>query len=112
LPISDTIAKILDVETGMKEMPVGETGELAVYGPQVMKGYWNKPDETENVMRAIDGKRFFLTGDIAHIDGEGFFVISDRKKQMINVGGLKAYLRASKGENGRCDWPPTRGRAK
>jgi len=93
LPISDTIAKILDVETGTKEMPVGETGELAVYGPQVMKGYWNKPDETENVMRAIDGKRFFLTGDIGHMDEEGFFVISDRKKQMINVGGLKAYPR-------------------
>ena len=93
LPISDTIAKILDVETGMKEMPVGETGELAVHGPQVMTGYWNKPDETKSVMREIDGKRFFLTGDIGHMDEEGFFIISDRKKQMINVGGLKAYPR-------------------
>jgi long-chain acyl-CoA synthetase len=93
LPVSDTIAKILDVETGTKEMPVGETGELAVHGPQVMNGYWNKPDETENVMRKIDGKRFFLTGDIGHMDAEGYFIISDRKKQMINVGGLKAYPR-------------------
>jgi len=93
LPISDTIARILDVETGTKEMPVEETGELAVHGPQVMKGYWNKPQETENVMRDIDGKRFFLTGDIGHMDEEGFFIISDRKKQMINVGGLKAYPR-------------------
>jgi len=93
LPVSDTIAKILDVETGTKEMPVGEAGELAVHGPQVMTGYWNKPDETENVMREIDGKRFFLTGDIGHMDEEGYFVISDRKKQMINVGGLKAYPR-------------------
>jgi long-chain acyl-CoA synthetase len=93
LPISDTIAKILDVETGAREMPVRETGELAVHGPQVMKGYWNKPQETENVTREIDGRRFFLTGDIGYMDEEGYFIISDRKKQMINVGGLKAYPR-------------------
>jgi long-chain acyl-CoA synthetase len=93
LPISDTIAKILDVETGTREMPINQTGELAVHGPQVMKGYWNKPQETENVMREIDGRRFFLTGDIGHMDEEGYFIISDRKKQMINVGGLKAYPR-------------------
>jgi long-chain acyl-CoA synthetase len=74
-------------------MPVKETGELAVHGPQVMKGYWNKPQETENVMREIDGRRFFLTGDIGYMDEEGYFIISDRKKQMINVGGLKAYPR-------------------
>jgi long-chain acyl-CoA synthetase len=93
LPISDTIAKMLDVETGTKEVPIKQTGELAVHGPQVMKGYWNKPQETENVMRQIDGRRFFLTGDIGHMDEEGYFIISDRKKQMINVGGLKAYPR-------------------
>jgi len=93
LPISDTVAKILDVETGAREMPVKETGELAVHGPQVMKGYWNKPQETETVMREIDGRRFFLTGDIGYMDEEGYFIISDRKKQMINVGGLKAYPR-------------------
>jgi long-chain acyl-CoA synthetase len=93
LPISDTVAKILDAEAGTKEMPVGETGEIAIHGPQVMKGYWNRPQETESVMREIDGKRFFLTGDIGHMDDEGFFVISDRKKEMINVGGLKAYPR-------------------
>ena len=93
LPVSDTVAKILDVETGTREMPVRETGELAVHGPQVMKGYWNKPQETENVMREIDGRRFFLTGDIGYMDEEGYFIISDRKKQMINVGGLKAYPR-------------------
>jgi len=93
LPISDTVAKILDVETGTREMPVGETGEIAVHGPQVMAGYWNKPTETENVMRELGGKRFFLTGDIGHMDEEGFFFVSDRKKEMINVGGLKAYPR-------------------
>ena len=93
LPISDTVAKILDVETGTEEMAVGETGEIAIHGPQVMMGYWNRPTETEHVMREINGKRFFLTGDIGHMDEEGFFFVSDRKKEMINVGGLKAYPR-------------------
>jgi long-chain acyl-CoA synthetase len=93
LPVPDTVAKIVDAETGAKELDVGETGEIAIHGPQVMMGYYGKPNETENVMREFDGKRFFLTGDIGHMDSEGYFVISDRKKDMINVGGLKAYPR-------------------
>jgi long-chain acyl-CoA synthetase len=93
LPIPDTYCKIVDIETGTKEMPLGETGEIAVSGPQVMLGYWNKPEETANVMREFNGKRFFLTGDIGHMDNEGFTIISDRKKDMVNVGGLKAYPR-------------------
>ncbi|MHA1906623.1 MAG: AMP-binding enzyme, partial [Candidatus Thorarchaeota archaeon] len=91
--ISDTYLTIFDIETGSKELPQGETGEIAISGPQVMKGYWNKPDETENVMVEHGGKRWFLTGDIGHMDEDGFFVVSDRKKDMINVGGLKAYPR-------------------
>jgi long-chain acyl-CoA synthetase len=93
VPIPDTYATIVDIETGKKELKQGETGEIAISGPQVMLGYWNKPDETAEVMRDIKGKRYFLTGDIGHIDEDGFFVISDRKKDMINVGGLKAYPR-------------------
>lgn len=93
LPITDTDYKIVDVETGLKEMPQGETGEIAVSGPQVMKGYWNKPKENEIVFRNIGGKRYFLTGDVGHMDSEGFAIISDRKKEMISVGGLKAYPR-------------------
>ncbi len=93
LPISDTYVTILDLETGNKELEQGETGEIAISGPQVMKGYWNQPDETAAVIRTINGKRYFLTGDIGHQDEEGFFVVSDRKKDMINVGGLKAYPR-------------------
>ncbi|MEM2142496.1 MAG: long-chain fatty acid--CoA ligase [Candidatus Thorarchaeota archaeon] len=93
LPISDTDCKIVDLETGTRELPQGETGEIAVSGPQVMKGYWNKPKEDELVFRTIDGKRFFLTGDIGHMDEEGFTILSDRKKDMLNIGGLKAYPR-------------------
>ncbi|MHA1959031.1 MAG: long-chain-fatty-acid--CoA ligase [Candidatus Thorarchaeota archaeon] len=93
LPIPDTICKILDIDTGTRELPIGETGEIAIHGPQVMNGYWMKPEETANVMRDIGGKRFFLTGDIGRMDEEGYTYISDRKKQMIIVGGLKAYPR-------------------
>ncbi|OLS30541.1 MAG: Long-chain-fatty-acid--CoA ligase [Candidatus Thorarchaeota archaeon AB_25] len=93
LPISDTICKIVDIDTGTKEMPVGEVGEIAIHGPQVFSGYWRKPEETENVMREFGGKRFFLTGDVGHMDEHGYTFISDRKKQMINVGGMKAYPR-------------------
>ncbi|MHA2302386.1 MAG: AMP-binding protein [Candidatus Thorarchaeota archaeon] len=93
VPIPDTYSTIVDIETGKKVLKQGETGEIAISGPQVMLGYWNKPDETAAVMRDIKGRRYFLTGDIGHIDEDGFFVISDRKKDMINVGGLKAYPR-------------------
>ncbi|MDH4212287.1 MAG: AMP-binding protein [Candidatus Thorarchaeota archaeon] len=93
LPISDTICKIVDMDTGTKEMPIGEVGEIAIHGPQVFKGYYNKPDETANVMREFNGKRFFLTGDVGYMDENGYTFISDRKKQMINVGGMKAYPR-------------------
>ncbi|MHA1137914.1 MAG: long-chain-fatty-acid--CoA ligase [Candidatus Thorarchaeota archaeon] len=93
LPISDTICKILDMEIGTKELPTGEIGEIAIHGPQVMKQYYQKPEETALIMREIDGKRYFLTGDVGHMDEEGYTYISDRKKQMINVGGMKAYPR-------------------
>lgn len=86
LPISSTEVKILDDE-GV-EVAQGETGELAIKGPQVMQGYWQKPDETANVMTR-DG--FFKTGDIALMDKDGFFKIVDRKKDMILVSGFNVY---------------------
>ncbi|MFX1518280.1 MAG: AMP-binding protein [Promethearchaeota archaeon] len=93
LAVSDTYVKIVDLETGTKELPLGEDGEIAISGPQVMKGYWKKPKATAEVFQEIDGRKYFLTGDIGHIEEEGFLVITDRKKDMIIVGGLKAYPR-------------------
>ncbi|MDJ0915755.1 MAG: long-chain fatty acid--CoA ligase [Desulfobacterales bacterium] len=92
-PVPGTNIKILDIETGTEELAQGEDGEVAICGPQVMQGYWNKPAETEAVFRTIDGNRYFLTGDIGHIDKEGFIVITDRKKDMILVGGFNVYPR-------------------
>jgi long-chain acyl-CoA synthetase len=89
LPFPDTEAKIVDIETGEKEMPVGETGELVVKGPQVMKGYWNKPEETAHALRG----GWLHTGDIARMDEEGYFFIVDRIKDMIKTVGENVYPR-------------------
>jgi long-chain acyl-CoA synthetase len=89
LPIADTEARIMDLETGTREMSVGEIGEIAIRGPQVMKGYWNKPQETALVLR--DG--WLFTGDVAKKDADGYFYIVDRKKDMIIAGGYNIYPR-------------------
>jgi len=92
-PIPGTDIKILDIESGTAEMPRGEDGEIAICGPQVMKGYWNRPEETADVFREIEGKRYFLTGDIGHVDETGYILITDRKKDLILVGGFNVYPR-------------------
>lgn len=92
-PLPDTDIKILDLNDPTKELPRGEDGEVAACGPQVMKRYWNKPDADAQVFVTIEGKRYFLTGDIGHIDKDGYILITDRKKDMILVGGFNVYPR-------------------
>jgi long-chain acyl-CoA synthetase len=92
-PVPGTDIKIVDLADPTKELPRGEDGELAASGPQVMKGYWKRPDANDEVFVTIDGKRYFLTGDIGHIDADGYLVITDRKKDMIIVGGFNVYPR-------------------
>ena len=87
LPWPDTDAKIVDLENGVVEMPVDAEGELVIKGPQVMKGYWNSPDETNEMIR--DG--WLHTGDIAKMDKEGYFFIVGRKKDMIICSGCNVY---------------------
>jgi long-chain acyl-CoA synthetase len=92
LPFPDTDTKIVDVETGAVELPVGEMGELCISGPQVMKGYWNKPEETAACLRKdASGKIWFHTGDVARIDEDGYTSIVQRKKDMIIVDGYNVY---------------------
>ena len=89
VPFPDTIARIVHIETGDEEVPPGSIGELTICGPQVMAGYWNKPEDTKNTIR--DG--WLYTGDSATMDEEGFFYIVDRKKDMIKSGGENVYPR-------------------
>jgi long-chain acyl-CoA synthetase len=92
-PLPNTDIKIVDLDSGAQPLAQGEDGEIAINGPQVMQGYWNKPNENEAVFREIEGKRYFLTGDIGHIDEGGYIIITDRKKDMILVGGFNVYPR-------------------
>ncbi len=87
LPVSDTDARIVDVEDPARPLPAGEAGELALRGPQVMKGYWQRPDETSRTLRGD----WLLTGDLAVMEEDGFFRIVGRKKDMINCSGLKVF---------------------
>ena len=89
VPVPSTDARIVDVGTGAQELPVGEPGELVIKGPQVMKGYWNMPEETEDTLK--DG--WLYTGDVARMDEDGYFYIVDRKKDMIVAGGYNVYPR-------------------
>ncbi len=89
VPISDTLCRIVDIEDGETDVPVGETGELLMKGPQVMKGYWGRPEATAETI--TDG--WLHTGDIAKMDEEGYFYIVDRMKDMIISGGFNVYPR-------------------
>jgi long-chain acyl-CoA synthetase len=89
IPIPSTEARVVDVETGETEMPIGESGELIIKGPQVMKGYLNMPEETAETKR--DG--WLHTGDVARMDESGYFYIVDRKKDMIVASGYNVYPR-------------------
>jgi long-chain acyl-CoA synthetase len=92
LPLPGTDMTIVDVETGTREMPVGEAGELCIAGPQVMQGYWNRPDETAIALRRHDdGRTWFHTGDVATMDDDGYCYIVQRKKDMIIVDGFNVY---------------------
>ncbi|MFO1311524.1 MAG: AMP-binding protein [Burkholderiales bacterium] len=86
VPIPSTEAAILDEEG--KELPLGEVGEICVRGPQVMKGYWNRPDETAKV---ITPEGWLRTGDMGYMDERGYIKITDRKKDMIIVSGFKVF---------------------
>ena len=87
VPIPNTDLKIVDLETGTRELPAGEAGEICIKGPQLMKGYYKKPEETANALR--DG--WLFTGDIGYLDEDGHLSMVDRKKDMIIAGGFNIY---------------------
>jgi long-chain acyl-CoA synthetase len=94
MPFPDVDCKIISLDDGETEMPLGEIGELVIHGPQVMKGYHNDPTGTRNALRTlVDGKTWLFTGDIARMDEDGYFYIVDRKKELIKPGGFQVWPR-------------------
>jgi fatty-acyl-CoA synthase len=90
IPVIGTDSRIIDPDT-LRELPVGETGEIVSHGPQVFKGYWGHPEATKAAFIEIDDKPFFRTGDLGRMDEEGYFFITDRLKRMINASGFKVW---------------------
>jgi fatty-acyl-CoA synthase len=90
VPFIGTDARVIDPDT-LQELAVGEAGEIVIHGPQVFRGYWNRPDATAAAFVAIDGKRFFRSGDLGKVDDEGYFFMTDRLKRMINASGFKVW---------------------
>jgi acyl-CoA synthetase (AMP-forming)/AMP-acid ligase II len=93
LPVQNTRLKVVDVETGTREMPMREAGEIIVNGPQVMKGYHNKPEDTNHTLREYKNEKWLYTGDIGWMDEDGYFYLVDRAKDMLIVGGFKVFSR-------------------
>lgn len=91
IPLPGVDVKIVDLETGTKELPIGEEGEIIVNTPGAMTGYLNLPEETEKTLRLVDGKRYLYTGDIGSMDSEGYVTVCDRAKDMLIVGGYKVF---------------------
>ena len=91
LPLPEMDMRIVSLEDGQTDVPIGEIGELVMTGPNVMVGYHGMLEETQNVLREQDGKRWLYTGDIARMDEDGYFYIVDRKKDMTLIGGYNVY---------------------
>ncbi|HOD28603.1 MAG TPA: AMP-binding protein [Syntrophales bacterium] len=87
LPIPDTVIKIVDIDTGRKELKPGETGEIIAKAPQLMQGYWNNPEATAEMLR--DG--WLYTGDVGHLDEDGYLFITSRKKELIKPSGHQVF---------------------
>ena len=90
MPVFDVDARIVDPQS-LAELPPGESGEILVHGPQLMQGYWRQPEATAEAFVTLDGKRFLRTGDMARVDEDGYFFMTDRLKRMINASGYKVW---------------------
>lgn len=90
IPFMSVDSRVVDPDT-LKELPVGESGEIVTHGPMVFKGYWKRPDATQAAFFEMDGKSFFRTGDMGRVDEEGYFFMTDRLKRMINASGFKVW---------------------
>ena len=90
IPFIGVDARVVDPDT-LKEVPVGQSGEIIMRGPQIFKGYWRRPDATEQAFIELDGHVYFRSGDLGRVDEDGYFFMTDRLKRMINASGFKVW---------------------
>jgi fatty-acyl-CoA synthase len=90
IPFMSCDARVIDPDT-LRELPPGERGEIIIHGPMVFEGYWKRPDATAAAFIEFEGRRFFRSGDLGHVDGDGYFFLTDRLKRMINASGFKVW---------------------
>ncbi|MEO6973139.1 MAG: long-chain fatty acid--CoA ligase [Rhodoferax sp.] len=90
IPFMSTDARVVDPDT-LREMPQGEQGEIIIHGPEVFAGYWKRPEATAEAFIDFEGKKFFRSGDLGHVDEDGYFFLTDRLKRMINASGFKVW---------------------
>ena len=90
IPFMSTDARVVDPDT-LLEMPTGKQGEIIMHGPEIFQGYWKQPQATVAAFIELDGKRFFRSGDLGHVDADGYFFLTDRLKRMINAAGFKVW---------------------
>jgi fatty-acyl-CoA synthase len=90
IPFVGVDARVVNPDT-LEELPVGESGEIVISGPQVFKGYWQRPEATAAAFFEREGKRFFRSGDMGRVDEDGYFFMTDRLKRMINASGFKVW---------------------
>jgi acyl-CoA synthetase (AMP-forming)/AMP-acid ligase II len=94
MPLPDVEVRILDPENGHTPMPQGEIGEIVIKAPQLMQGYWHRPEETREMLRTDgDGHHLLFTGDLGYLDIDGYLFIVDRKKDLIKVSGYQVWPR-------------------
>jgi long-chain acyl-CoA synthetase len=94
MPLPDVDVRLVDVETGSYDVAPGQQGEILIAAPQLMRGYWERPEETADVLRQdASGRTWLHTGDIGYLDPDGYIVLTDRKKEMIKVSGFQVWPR-------------------
>ena len=94
MPLPDVRVRIVDAEDGSKTLPTGEVGEIVLGAPQLMEGYWQRPDETREMLRVDEhGERALYTGDLGYLDADGYLFIVDRKKDLIKTSGFQVWPR-------------------
>jgi long-chain acyl-CoA synthetase len=94
MPLPDVEVRIVDADDWTRELPLGETGEIVIRAPQLMRRYWNNPQETEAVLRrGADGSLSLVTGDLGYLDEDGYLFIVDRKKDLIKTSGYQVWPR-------------------